>query len=248
MSVSRVRASQELEAPVRLGLVEKLHLGGRLRYALSDRGLTFLARRDRLSVPGMLRRWSTSPTDPSVPRSWDNMRGIRARQLARHVAHTGAVHRFLAALGNHARHQGHKLLLYPPHLAQRSYREGGRTFTLKPDAYGQYRTGSVVHHFFLEWEQRATHPAQFREKLAPYLRYYSTRQPLEDYGAYPSLLLVFRDELMESSFLRVAVREIEAAKVNMLSAMATYAAIVEAQGPLSPIWRQSVGSSRRKPW
>ena len=52
-------------------------------------------------------------------------------------------------------------------------------------------------------------------RLAPYLRYYSTRRPLDDHGALPAVLVVFDDDLAATHFLRVARQEMERAGVRM---------------------------------
>lgn len=105
-----------------------------------------------------------------------------------------------------------------------------------------------MHHFLLEWERRALHPALSRAKLAPYLRYYATRWPMEDYGAYPVLLMVLRDEIAESLFLRVAQEELAKSGIATLRALASYEDLIETRGPLSPVWADRPGSGRRGPW
>jgi len=147
-----------------------------------------------------------------------------------------------------ARALGHNLTMEPPHRARRRYRNGGHAFALTPDAYGRYERQEGVFHFFLEWEQRAANAVQFREKLTPYLRYYRTRQPLEDFGCYPTIMFVLRDELAEAHFLQVVATLREDAGVDTLPLAVTHAALVEGSSPLSPIWRTDQGTVRSKPW
>ena len=71
---------------------------------------------------------------------------------------------------------------------------GGGLRSVHPDAFGILRRGRTTWPFFLEWERRAVRPATMAERLAPYLRYYSSRRPLDDHGAQPAVLVVFDDE------------------------------------------------------
>ena len=245
LGISKVGAFQALESPTRLRLVRRLRLDGRFRYALSDAGLSVFTRRDRLAVPRVLRAWSASLLDPASPCSWSNLHGSRLRQLARQLAHTSSVHRFLARMASDARTLGHNLaVMEPPHRAQRRYRSGGHAFVLTPDAYGRYERQEGVFHFFLEWEQRAANAVQFKEKLTPYIRYYRTRQPLEDFGCYPTIMFVLRDELPEAHFIEVATRLEESDGLEVAPLVATHVSLVEARGPLSPIWSDGQGVSK----
>ncbi|MBI4311514.1 MAG: replication-relaxation family protein [Chloroflexi bacterium] len=233
------KVASELRWPVRQWLVEKRRVAGRLRITLSDRGLALLARRDRVNVQGVLRQWSAASYDDGG----HGVAGTRARDLARHLGHTAAVYRFFAELGRQARAQGGELLLaLPPHRAQRSYVTGGRVSHIKPDGYGHVKLHGGSVRFFLEWEQRAAHPAQFRAKLAAYLSYYRTGRAQDDYGAPPVLLVVLRDELVESGFLSTALRLRTGQETPAV--LATYAELLRDDGPLGPIWRSEPGGGR----
>ena len=101
MGVSPQRASQLVNPLEGFRLVARPDAaGGRL--ALTDRGLTLLARRDRTSVSLAKKRWSAALEDPDTPFEWRNVAGRRSRQLLRNLEHTDAVHGFLAALAAQA--------------------------------------------------------------------------------------------------------------------------------------------------
>ena len=53
------------------------------------------------------------------------------------------------------------------------------------------RGGETTFPFFLGWERRAVRPATMARRLAPYLRYYSSKWPMDDHGAVPVVLVVF---------------------------------------------------------
>ena len=192
LAVSEQRAS-ELTIPLEgFGLVTGLPAGRGRRLALTDRGLALLARRDRASVGVARRRWSIAPVDGDAPLDWRNVSGGRSRQLLRNIEHTEAVHAFAAALGHQSRALGWELVqLDPPRRASRHFRLGGSLRSVHPDAFGALRRGPATWLFFLEWERRAVRPATMSERLAPYLRYYSTHRPADDHGVLPDVLVVF---------------------------------------------------------
>ena len=72
--------------------------GGSRRLAPGDRALALLALRDRSAANLARKRWSAAPRDPETPLTWRNVPGRRSRQLLRDLAHSEAVHRFVAAL------------------------------------------------------------------------------------------------------------------------------------------------------
>ena len=213
--VSETRVSRLMNPLEGLGLVTRSPAaGGRL--ALTDLGLAFLARRDRASVGVARRRWSVNPIDAARPMDWRNVTGGRSRQLLRNPDHTAAVHGFLASLARQARALGWETAqLDPPHRASRHFRHDGTLRSVYPDAFGLLRRGSAAWAFFLEWERRAVRPATMVQRLAPYLRYYSSHRPADDHGTRPAVLVVFEDDIAASHFLMLAEREMALARVKV---------------------------------
>ncbi|MYC38949.1 MAG: helix-turn-helix domain-containing protein [Chloroflexi bacterium] len=219
--------------------------GGRL--ALSDRGLALLARRDRASVSAARKRWSVSPIDAARPMHWRNVSGGRSRQLFRNLDHTAAVHEFIAALAVQARYLGWGTAeLDPPHRASRHFPHGGRLRAVHPDACGLLRRGSGTWAFLLEWERRAVRPATMTQRLAPYLRYYSTARPTDDHGVRPAVLVVFDDSIAAGHFLRLAGREMKRAGTQV-PLLVSHRRDIEALGPLGRAWRVPGGQGRVGP-
>ena len=97
--------------------------------------------------------------------------------------------------------------LDPPGRASRYFRHQDRMRSVNPDAFGLLRKGGTAWPFFLEWERRAVRPSTMSERLAPYLRYYSSHRPTDDHGARPSVLVVFEDDIAQTHFLRLAREE-----------------------------------------
>ncbi len=236
VSDSRVwRTAANLES---LMLAVRATLNGRKRWALGRRGLAMLARRDRASVSTSLRRWQAEPDDGGMISSWRDVPGGNSRTLARTIEHTEAVHWFLAALLRQAKRNSetNALRVCPPHRSTHYFPHGNRLRSIHPDASGAVGIESNTIPFFLEWERRAVHPSTMADRLAPYLRYYSSKRPLDDHGAWPLVLIVFDDYLAEGVFLGVARREMERAKVDV-PLWVSHKERLEQVGPLGLAWR-----------
>ncbi len=236
LGVSPQRASQVVNPLEGFRLVTRPRdAAGRL--VLTDRGLAVLSRRDRTSVGVAKRRWSVSLQDTEGPVEWRNLTGRRTRQLFRNVEHTGSVHRFLALLAEQAAHVGWEVVqLDPPRRASRHFRHEERMRAVNPDAFGVLKRGETAWAFFLEWERRAVRPSTMSQRLAPYLRYYSSHRPVDDHGVRPSVLVVFEDEIAHTHFLRVAREEMRARNVTV-PLWVSHRAAIDALGPLGRAWR-----------
>ena len=90
--------------------------------------------------------------------------------------------------------------------------------------------------FFLEWERRAVRPSTMSARLAPYLRYFSSRRPTDDQGIRPSVLVVFEDDIAQTHFLRLAREEMQAHGVNV-PLWVSHREAIEQLGPLGQSWR-----------
>ena len=204
--------------------------GGRL--ALTDRGLALLARRDRTSVAVARKRWSVTLEDAEGPFEWRNVTGRRGRQLLRNTEHTAAVHGFLAALAAQAPLLGWEVVqLDPPRRASRHFRHDDKMRAVNPDAFGVLRKDDRTWPFFLEWERRAVRPSTMSDRLAPYLRYYSSHRPTDDHGTRPAVLVVFDDDIARTHFLRVAREEVRAAGWTV-PLLVSHREAIDALGPM----------------
>ena len=149
------------------------------------------------------------------------------------------MHGFLTALVEEAQPHGWEVAqLDPPRRASRYFRHDGRLHSVLPDAFGLLRRGEETVPFFLEWERRAVRPGTMATRLAPYLRYYSSRRPLDDHGTAPIVLVVFDDELAATHFLRLARREMDRAGVEV-PLWVSHKAALERLGPLGQAWQSS---------
>ena len=233
LGVSRSRASQIVAAIEGFGLVVRAPTSGR-RLAITDPGLAMLARRDRTAVGRARKRWSAAPASAG---DWRTVSGRRSRQLLRDVEHTSAVHGFMAGLARQARALGWEIAqLDPPPRASRYFRLFGGMRSIHPDAFGLLATWTTPCGLSF-WSGR---DAQFDrspwpQRLAPYLRYYSTHRPIDDHGAWPVVLVVFDEELAATHFLRVAVEEMAEARAG-LPLLISHRGLLEHEGPLGRAW------------
>ena len=236
LGVKQTRLYQVLEPLKSLGLADSAVVEGNRCPVLTDRGLGMLARRDRAAVGAARQRWSAKPLDPDTPLTWRNVSGSRSRQLLRNLEHTQAVHWFLAALSAQSRAQGWESCRFdPPRRASRFFRYDGTLHSVRPDAFGILRNEGKQQPFFLEWERRAVRPVTMAARIAPYLRYYAGRRPLDDHGAVPLVLVVFDDDIAASHFLRVAATEMRWAGVK-LPLWVSHREALERLGPLGVAW------------
>ena len=236
MGLKRSRLSEIVGRLAAMDLALDGAVEGRRRLAVTDRGLAMLARRDRASVGGARKRWSVAPLDADAPVEWRNVSGRRSRQLLRNVEHTAAVHGFIASLARQARSRSREVVqLDPPRRASRYFRYADRLRSIHPDAFGVLRRGDALWPFFLEWERRAVRPVTMAARLAPYLRYYSSRRPTDDHGARPDVLVVFDDDIAQTHFLRVAREETARAGVEV-PLLVSHRGLVEREGPLGRAW------------
>ncbi len=240
LDVSPARLSQLAGALEGFGLAARTSAAQR-RFILTDRGLALVARRDRASVDAARRRWSPTPLDAGGDGDWRALRGRNARQLLRHLDHTTSVHGFLAALASQARADECEVMqLDPPHRASRYFRQDGVLRSVHPDAFGLLRQEDTEWPFFLEWERRAVRPTTMAARLAPYLRYYASRRPTDDHGSRPSVLVVFRDGIAATHFLRVAEAEMHRAGVEV-PLQISHERLLQQQGPLGRSWFSPAG-------
>ena len=236
LGVRRSRMSEVLRRLSEMDLAVDLHVEGNRRLALSDRGLAMLARRDRSAVGAARKRWSVAPTDREAPLEWRNISGRRSGQLLRNIEHTDSVHWFAAVLERQAHSRSRQVVqLDPPGRASRHFRHHDRVCSVHPDAFGVLRRGPDTWPFFLEWERRAVRPATMADRIAPYLRYYSSHRPTDDHGSQPIVLVVFEDEIAQTHFLRVARDAMNRTGVRV-PLRVSHRSLLERVGPLGRAW------------
>ncbi len=173
------------------------------RLMLTDRGLTYLARRDRAAVGLTLDRWTAQPA-VSNPRVYA---GTALRALAAQPRHHEGVTNFAAALSAEVSHSpDHDLFdLLPTHRVSIGYRRGRTNYMIHPDASFTLEYKGRWLPFLLEFERRATTPQRIPQRLASYRRYFASGWAERDHGGRrPGVLFVFETPESESAFLDIA--------------------------------------------
>ncbi|MDE2780779.1 MAG: replication-relaxation family protein [Chloroflexota bacterium] len=170
---------------------------------LTDRGLTYLARRDRAAVGLTLDRWTAQPaiSDPRV------YAGTALRALASQPHHHSGVTDFAASLtAEVSRSDDHDLFdLLPTHRSSIGYRCNRTNYMIHPDASFTLEYKGKWLPFLLEFERRATTPKRIPKRLASYRRYFTSGWAERDHGGRtPGVLFVFETPESEAAFLDVA--------------------------------------------
>ena len=175
------------------------------RHALTDEGLSYLARRDRAAVGPMMGRWSArkrlrrNTTTPVYA-------GTALRAIASQMEHHDAITGFAAMLSAEAarsnNHDYEVFDLMPTSRSSVGYRLG---LDLHPDASFQLAYQGRFRFYLLEFERRATTPRRVRTRLGNYRRYFDSGWPNRDHGGLPPLVLfVLPNPDAEDNFLRSA--------------------------------------------
>ena len=193
--VTRRRANQVLRSLADHGLIRaeaQLH-------ALTDEGLTCLARRDRASVGQVLDRWTAGPSleNPQV------YAGTALRALASQPEHQAALTTLAAALtAECARSRDYGVLdLLPTSRSAVGYWHDDKNYVVHPDVSFVLDLPGGYRHCFLEYERRATTPRRVRARLENYRRYFRSGYARRDHGGdLPLVLFVFENEDDEDAF------------------------------------------------
>ena len=228
--VSDRRANQALGPLRKRGLVRRD--GNAL--ALTDEGLTALARRDRAAVGRTLDRW-TAERDAS-----GRYVGTALRAIASQREHQQGIAEFFDMLCSQAEYSGdYELLdLLPTHRLQIAYRFNDKGYVIHPDASFQFGCRGEFRWCLLEYERRATTPKRLPERLRAYRRYFGSGYPRLDHGGQlPLVLFVFESELAEQGFIHAA------SGLTEVPLASTTTDALDRHGSLGPVWRSPASAA-----
>ena len=195
-----------LKSLVRLELIERVGVPGlpRARYAFSDEGLRYLSDRDRLDFAALCRRWSTG--------SRGRPRGTILGKLIGERDHTEGINDLASRLASEF---GAGIRLLPAHLSTRVFSLRGRDSQVVPDVVVAITTASGPRTLLVEYEMRASSERDLTEKLLPWLRYFSTPHPYDDYHGVPQLLFILASEETEARFQDIARKRCDEAGISL---------------------------------
>ena len=202
------------------------------RHVLTDDGLCFLARRDRLAVRMALGRWSARQrrrsrggppvyaAPPCAP--WQPSKTNRTPSPPAAAMFTAEA----------AKSRDYQLLeMLPTARSSIGYYFQGQYYVVHPDATfwlayrGQWRP------YFIEVERRAVTPKRVRERLRNYRRYFASGWPQRDHGgAAPLVLFVFETPEIEEDF-------VDSAGYHNLPICTSDLELFEERGVLGEVWR-----------
>ena len=226
--VTRRWVKQVVQSLTDLSLVRE----ERGRHVLTDDGLRYLARRDRLAVRMALGRWSARKRRRSRggPHVYS---GTALRSLASQQDHQDAIATTAARFtAEAAKSRDYQLLeMLPTHRSSIGYYFQGQYYVVHPDA-----TFWLAYHekwcpYFIEVERRAVTPKRVRERLRNYRRYFASNWPKRDHGgALPRVLFVFETPEIEEAF-------VDAAGYHNLPICTSDLELFEERGVLGEVWR-----------
>ena len=202
------------------------------RHVLTDDGLRYLARRDRLAVRMALGRWSArkrrrSRGGPPVHS------GTALCSLATQQEHQDAVAATAARFtAEAAKSRDYQLLeLLPTHRSSIGYYFQGQHYVVHPDATFWLAYQGHWRAYFIEVERRAVTPKRARERLRNYRRYFASNWAVRDHGgASPLVLFVFETPEIEAAFA-------DAADCHNLPICTSNLALFQELGVLGEVWR-----------
>ena len=185
------------------GMVEQVGTRGNIRYPLSQKGVGYMARRDRADVGISRSTWSSEPSKNQ--RGKVVKRGHLVNTVSRESKSTDGLYRIVSRLMAEFRERPDYRLEYilPPHRSN-IYLETGVTIRADASAGLMYRDHTYIQ-FLLEYEERAKYKAGLDAKLQPYRKWFASRvlERKKQQFAVP-VLFVFPDETIEQRFVNVA--------------------------------------------
>ena len=205
LGVSDGRVSQLTHSLTQFwGLVEQYGSRGDVRYTLSDRGISYITRRDRAQLSTTMAAWSTE--DTTDHRGQPRPLGHRIHTWQRQTRHADGITWFLSELAAEARDDNSSELQWsvPTARADRAFNRGDDA--IAPDAVGHLLTGGLHVPFCFEYELRARHPRGVAARLRPYSRYYRSDAPRNDQPPFPSTLFVVDTEEVAETYAGTASR------------------------------------------
>ena len=213
------------------GLVEQEGTRGNLRYLLSEKGVDYMARRDRADVGAARSTWSgkLSKNDRGAVET----RGYVIQTVRKEPESTDGLYEIVSHLVADVRDRPDYTLEYllPQHRTN-VYVEP--RVSIRPDAsVGILHRGETYIQFHLEYERRARYRGALDRKLRPYRKYFGSNK-LERNGQqyHVPVLFVFPDETVEERFVNMAVDN-----QCRLPVLSSNSRTLDEQGFLGSAWR-----------
>ncbi len=233
MNVSPSRLTKIATTLTELELVSTVRVpgSGRKRYALTDEGVTYLCRRDRVEVKAKLNRLSVEK------RSDGEFRGRSVRAMAREIKHNDGLNYLLDRLWSDPRGGWKSMMTIPTHRSRRRFIYEKETRYVVPDATVELESDDGLKiSLMVEYERRAKYSGNMLNKIMPYRCYFDSEVVYSDCEGIPLVLFVFGSIKQETSFVRSVWRDIERSGVKV-PFLCTTDDMLRASGPMENVWR-----------
>ena len=213
------------------GLVERHGPRRAYRYALSLKGIRYIANLDRAELPTTSGIWSTAPL--AVPRRGRRHEGHLIDTWANRTAHTDGITWWLSRLAAEARLLPGSALLWWAPEAWSTRPFPWNEHAIAPDAVGELVTEGRHLHFFLEYERRARNPSGIVPRLEKYQAYYASDDTRGDLPGLPLCLFVVDTERVAGTYVATA----RADRLLRLPILVSSIPEMETGGILGQSWR-----------
>ena len=191
---------------------------GARRHVLTDEALIMLSAAHRSSRKRLLNAWSPGQDGDGI--------GGSLTKLIRERIHTTSVHAFMARL---VAEYEDDIELVPPHRAARYFFMGQGIRSVAPDAVAVLRQDDRRQTILLEYECSATTPSRIRQKLRPWLGFFSSPRARDEFVGEPIILFVLPDSVVEKKVLSIAT-EMARSQGGDLPLATTSEAVLNSEG------------------
>ena len=214
-----------------LVMVVRVRGSGRKRYALTDEGLAYLCRRDRVEHKAKLDAMSAERREDG------EFRGGALRVIESQILHNDGLNDLLGHLWGDPRRGWRRMMAIPTSRSKRRFLYSGEPRFVMPDAFVELEAedGHKIS-AMVEYERRAKYRSWMKKKIAPYRRYFGSGTVYSDCLGIPVVLFVFSARSQETVFIRSVWRDQERSGIRVPFACTTMDLVREV-GPLEAIWR-----------
>ena len=204
---------------------------GRKRYVLTDDGLAYLCRRDRVEHKAKLDVLSAARREDG------EFRGGVLRVVEREIAHNDGLNDLLSRFWSDPRGGWRRMMAVPTSRSKRRFIYSGEARFVMPDAFLELEDENGMSiSAMIEYERRAKYQSWMLKKIAPYRRYFHSGTVYSDCMGSPVVLFVFSTLSQETIFLRAVRRDEDSSGVKVPFACTTME-LVHDYGPLEAVWR-----------
>ena len=217
--------------------VERTGASAKKRYALTDTGIAYMCRRDRVEIKAKLNTMSVSK------RANGGFRGGTMRVIEKEINHNDGLNGFLERLWSDRRGSWRKLVAVPTTRSKRRFEYEGSVRYITPDMVLEMmssdgRTLTAL----VEYERRARFPSWMSKKVAPYRRYFDSSVIYDDCDGRPVVLFIFESLEQETVFVRSVLRDRKRTGVDV-PFFSTVGERIRVDGPLGRVWRVAFDAS-----